>query len=120
MFVATFELIGVPLLMLFFNVRLLPYLAPLVLLIALATIGFVAVGTLFSAMTVRTRFAELLLPVLLLPFMILPLSWGVQATVRLLAGRPLSEIVGWLNMLAVYDIVFVALALLLFPATVSE
>ncbi len=119
-FVATFELIGVPLLMLFFNVRLLPYLAPLVLLIALATIGFVAVGTLFSAMTVRTRFAELLLPVLLLPFMILPLSWGVQATVRLLAGRPLSEIAGWLNMLAVYDIVFVGLALLLFPATVSE
>jgi heme exporter protein B len=119
-FVATFELIGVPLLMLFFNVRLLPYLAPLVLLITLATIGFVAVGTLFSAMTVRTRFAELLLPVLLLPFMILPLSWGVQATVRLLAGRPLSEIAGWLNMLAVYDVVFVALALLLFPATVSE
>jgi len=119
-FVATFALIGVPLLMLFFNVRLLPYLAPLVLLIALATIGFVAVGTLFSAMTVRTRFAELLLPVLLLPFMILPLSWGVQATVRLLAGRPLSEIAGWLSMLAVYDIVFVALALLLFPATVSE
>lgn len=119
-FVATFEVIGVPLLMLFFNVRLLPYLGTLTLLIALATVGFVAVGTLFSAMTVRTRFAELLLPVLLLPFMILPLSWGVQATVRLLAGRPLSEIAGWLNMLAVYDIVFVALALLLFPATVTE
>src|SRR5213596_2753540 len=119
-FVATIELIGVPLLALFFNVPVLSYLLPLGALIALATIGFVAVGTLFSAMTVRTRFAELLLPVLLLPFMILPLSWGVQATVRLLAGRPLSEIVGWLNMLAVYDIVFVALALLLFPATVSE
>src|SRR5436189_3100264 len=119
-FVATFELIGVPLLMLFFNVRLLPYLAPLVLLIALATIGFVAVGTLFSAMTVRTRFAELLLPVMLLPFMILPLSWGVQATVRLLAGRPVSEVHGWLNMLAVYDVVFVVLAILLFPATVNE
>ncbi|PYO71963.1 MAG: cytochrome C biogenesis protein, partial [Gemmatimonadetes bacterium] len=28
--------------------------------------------------------------------------------------------VGWLNMLAVYDIVFVALAVLLFPATVNE
>jgi heme exporter protein B len=119
-FVATFELIGVPLLILFFNLRLLPYLGPLALLIGLATLGFVAVGTLFSAMTVRTRFAELLLPVLLLPFMILPLSWGVQATVRLLAGRPLSEIAGWLNMLAVYDVVFVALALLLFPATVTE
>jgi len=89
-------------------------------LIALATVGFVAVGTLFSAMTVRTRFAELLLPVLLLPFMIPPLSWAVLATGRLLAGRPLSEILGWLKMLAVYDIVFVALALLLFPATVNE
>jgi heme exporter protein B len=117
-FVATVELIGVPLVGLFFNVRVL--LAPLVPVIALATVGFVAVGTLFSAMTVRTRFAELLLPVLLLPFMILPLSWAARATGLLLSGRPLSEIAGWLNMLAVYDVVFVTLALLLFPATVNE
>jgi heme exporter protein B len=119
-FVASIEVIGVPLLALFFNVRVLPYLGPLSALIALATVGFVAVGTLFSAMTVRTRFAELLLPVLLLPFMIPPLSWAVLATGRLLAGRPLSEILGWLNMLAVYDVVFLALAVLLFPATVNE
>ena len=119
-FVATVELIGVPLVTLFFNVRVLPYLLPLAAIIALATVGFVAVGTLFSAMTARTRFAELLLPVLLLPFMIPPLSWATLATGRLLAGRPLSELVGWLNMLAVYDVVFVTLALLLFPATVNE
>src|SRR6266550_2214793 len=97
-------------------------LAPSILWVTFtfATIGFVAVGTLFSAMTTRTRFAELLLPVLLLPFMFPPLSWAVLATGRLLAGRPLSEIVGWLNMLAVYDIVFVTLAVFLFPATVNE
>jgi len=119
-FVATIELIGVPLLALFFNVQVLPFLLPLSAVIALATFGFVAVGTLFSAMTVRTRFAELLLPVLLLPFMIPPLSWAVLATGRLLAGRPLSETLGWLNMLTVYDLVFVILAVLLFPATVNE
>lgn len=119
-FVATIELLGVPLVALFFNVPVLRFLGPLVAVIALATVGFVAVGTLFSAMTTRTRYAELLLPVLLLPFMILPLSWAVLATVRLLADRPLSEIVGWLKMLAVYDVVFSALALLLFPATVNE
>src|SRR5690348_3866776 len=73
-FVGTIEVIGLPLIALFFNVQVL--LAPLMLVIALATVGFVAVGTLFSAMTVRTRFAELLLPVLLLPFMILPLRWA--------------------------------------------
>jgi len=119
-FVATIECLGVPLVALFFNVPIIPYVGPLVATIALATVGFVAIGTLFSAMTVRTRFAELLLPVLLLPFMILPLSWAALATGRLLAGRPLSEITGWLNMLAVYDIVFVILAVLLFPATVNE
>ena len=119
-FVAAVEAIGVPLLALFFNVRVLPVLAPLAGVIALATIGFVAVGTLFSAMTVRTRFADLLLPVLLLPFMIPPLIWAVLATSRILAERPLSEMMGWLKMLAAYDIVFVVLAFLLFPVTVTE
>ena len=119
-FVSTIEVIGVPLIALFFNVPVIQHLGPLALTIALATIGFVAIGTLFSAMTVRTRFAELLLPVLLLPFMILPLSWAVLATGRLLEGRPLSEIAGWLNMLAVYDFVFIILSVLLFPATVNE
>jgi len=119
-FVATIEAIGVPLVALFFNVRMLPYVLPLVGIIALATLGFVAVGTLFSAMTVRTRFAELLLPVLLLPFMIPPLMWAARATAALLTDRPLSDIAGWLKMLAAYDIVFVALALLLFPETVTE
>jgi heme exporter protein B len=98
----------------------LTYAAPLALVIVLATIGFVSVGTLFSAMTVRTRVSELLLAVLVLPFMIPPLMWAARATGPLLAGRPLSDIIGWLKMLAAYDIVFVGLALLLFPATVNE
>lgn len=120
LFVAMIEVIGVPLLALFFNVRILPILGPLAGVVALATVGFVTVGTLFSAMTVRTRFAELLLPVVLLPFMIPPVIWAVLATGRLFAGRPLSDIVGELKMLAAYDIAFVAVALLLFPATVNE
>jgi len=119
-FVATVEAVGLPLFALFFNVSILHVLASLVAVIALATIGFVAVGTLFSAMTARTRFAELLLPVLLLPFMIPPLIWAVLATAALLAGRPLSEATGWLRLLAAFDIVFVTLAFVLFPATVNE
>ena len=86
----------------------------------LATVGFVAVGTVFSAMTVRTRFAELMLPVLLLPFMVPPLIAAVQATSRLLADRPLSEMWGWLRLLALYDIVFVTLCMMTFPAVVDE
>jgi len=78
------------------------------------------VGTLFSAMVIRTRFAELMLPVLLLPFLIPPLVGAVQVTARLLSGRPASEVVGWLRLLGAYDIVFVTLSTLLFPHTVDE
>jgi heme exporter protein B len=86
----------------------------------LATIGFVAVGTIFSAMAVRTRFAELMLPVLLLPFMVPPLIAAVQVTSRLLDNRPLSEMWGWLRLLALYDVVFVTLCMMAFTAVVDE
>src|SRR5213594_1327750 len=119
-FVALVEAVGLPLFVLFFDVPVWHVLLPLIGVIALATIGFVAVGTLFSAMVIRTRFAELLLPVLLLPFLLLPLTYAVQATARLLANRPLSELSGWLKLLAAYDIVFLGLASLLFPHTVDE
>jgi len=93
---------------------------PLVAVIALATVGFVAVGTLFSALVIRTRFAELLLVVLLLPFLVPPLIGAVQVTARLFGDRPLSEAVGYLKLLAAYDIVFVSLASFLFRFTVDE
>ncbi len=119
-FVAVVEAVGLPVFVLLFNVPVAHALFPLLGVIALATVGFVAVGTLFSAMVIRTRFAELMLPVLLLPFLIPPLIGAVQATARLLAARPVSEVAGALRLLAAYDIVFVLLATLLFPHTVRE
>jgi heme exporter protein B len=119
-FVGTVELITLPLFILFFNVSLWGALPGILGVTALATIGFVAVGTIFSAMAVRTRFAELMLPVLLLPFMVPPLIGAVQVTSRLLADRPLSEMWGWLRLLALYDIVFVTLCTLTFAAVVDE
>ncbi|HEU5170492.1 MAG TPA: heme exporter protein CcmB [Gemmatimonadales bacterium] len=119
-FVATVEAVTLPLFVLFFNVDLAAALPGILGTAALATIGFVAVGTIFSAMAVRTRFAELMLPVLLLPFMVPPLVGAVQLTARLLAGRPLSEMMGWLRLLALYDVVFLTLCTLAFSAVVDE
>ena len=119
-FVGTVELVTLPLFTLFFNVSLWAVLPAILGVAALATVGFVAVGTIFSAMAVRTRFAELMLPVLLLPFMVPPLMGAVQVTTRLLAGRPLSEMLGWLRLLALYDVVFVTLCTLAFSAVVDE
>lgn len=119
-FVGLVEAVTLPLFVLFFDVDLSGSLPGILAITALATIGFVGVGTVFSAMVVRTRFAELMLPVLLLPFMVPPLIGATQATTRLLAGRPLSEVWGWLRLLAVYDIVFVTLSALTFWAVVDE
>jgi heme exporter protein B len=119
-FVCTVEAITLPLFVLFFNVDLTDTWLGIAGVTLLATIGFVAVGTVFSAMAVRTRFAELMLPVLLLPFMVPPLIGAVQVTSRLLAGRPLSEMLGWLRLLALYDVVFVTLCAMAFSAVVDE
>jgi heme exporter protein B len=78
------------------------------------------IGTVFSAMAVRTRHAELLLPVLMLPFLLPPIYFAAQSTVRLLGGRPLEELWGWLRFLALYDLAFAMLAAMLFPAVVDE
>ncbi len=119
-FVASIEAISLPLFVLFYDVVILPYLGSLVLVIGMATIAFVAVGTLLSAMAVRTRYAEMMLPLLLLPFLVPPLVGGVQLTARVLDGRPLSDVTGWLKMIAGFDIAFIALAAILFEVVLDE
>lgn len=119
-FVLAIEAVALPLFVLFFGADLSGALSGILVITVLATAGFVAVGTMFAAIAVRTRFAELMLPLLVLPFLIPPLIGAVQATARLLAGRPMGEILGWLRILVLYDLVFVTLSLLLFPALMDE
>lgn len=119
-FVFMVELVSLPLFVLFYNLDILAQLPSLILVIVMATVAFVSVGTLLSSMVVRTRFAELMLPLLLLPFLVPPIVSAVQATSRILAGRPLSEVSGWLNLLGGFDIAFVTLSILLFEATLAE
>jgi heme exporter protein B len=119
-FVGTIEAISLPLFVLFYDVPIWLRLGELVLVIAMATIAFVAVGTLLSAMAVRTRYAELMLPLLLLPFLVPPLVGGVQLTARLLEGRPLSDLGGWLRLIGAFDVAFVTLAALLFQVVLDE
>jgi heme exporter protein B len=119
-FVLLVQVVAVPLAILFFDIPVAEAGWGLPLILLLASVGFVAVGTVLAAMAVRTRFAELMLPVLLLPFLVPPLTAASQATTRLLAGRPLSEVAGWLRFLGVYDVVFVVLGLLVFGAVLDE
>ena len=119
-FLGVVELVSLPLFILFYDVPIWRQLPILLAVVALATVGYVAVGTLLSAMVVRTRFSEVMLPVLLLPFLVPPIVSAVQLTWRILALRPLSEMTGWLSLLAAFDIIFFTLSLLLFEAILVE
>src|SRR5205823_891164 len=91
LFLSAIQVVAIPALALFYN---LPIGRPLLIvagIVLLAMIGIVAVGTLFSAMAVNTRLAELLLPMLSLPFFVPILMNAAQATTRVMSGRPVAE-----------------------------
>ena len=119
-FVAAVQAIAIPALALFYNLRIVEVAGPLIAIAILAAIGLVAVGTLFSAMAVNTRLAELLLPMLALPFFVPIVIAAAQATAKLLSGRPVVEVGAWLKLLLAFDIVFVAACTLAYPFTVED
>ena len=53
---------------------------------ALGALGLCAIGTLFAAVAVRTRYREVMLPLLLLPLLVPVLLGAVRATAALLEG----------------------------------
>ena len=105
---------------LFFQLSYWSSLGGVVLVVALASVGFMVLGTLFSAMAVSTRLGETLLPVLILPLLIPVVIFAASATQRLIAGRPLAEVMGSVRMLAVFDLIFLIVSVLLFGAVVEE
>lgn len=119
-FVAGIQLVALPATALFYNLPLGSVALPLAALALLAAVGVVAVGTLFSAMAVNTRLAELLLPLLSLPFFLPLVMAAAQTTARLLAGRPAAEAWPWLRLLLAFDAVFLVACTLAFPYTVEE
>lgn len=102
------EIIALPVWWLLFFQEGGPAVGTLVAALALANIGIAVVGTLAAALTLGTRTRDVLLPVLVLPLVIPIVLAGVTATIGAFgedAGglRPLG-------FLALYDLVFIALA----------
>jgi heme exporter protein B len=117
-FMTVVEIMLLPLFTALFNV---PLLRPGVLLVmALGTLGYGAVGTLLAAIAVNTRAREVMLPILLLPLAVPLLIAAVQATAGLVEAATLAEVGGWLRLLVVYDLVIIAVSMLTFSYVVEE
>lgn len=113
------EIMIIPLFAVMFNYSI-NGLSGLAIVILLGTIGFISVGTLLSALTVNTSTRELLLPILLLPVIIPVIIPAVLATGKILANGDISDISGELRLLAVYDIIFLIIAQLVFEYAIGD
>ena len=89
-------------------------------MILLGSIGYVAVGTLLASMAVQTRTRDILLPILLFPVAIPVLLAAVKASDGFLQGLGGAEIMPWVNLLIVYDVIFIAVAFMVFDNVVEE
>jgi heme exporter protein B len=112
------EIIILPVYSILYNTNL--FNPGLILVIALGSIGYVAVGTLLSSMAVQTRTRDILLPILLFPVVIPVLIASVKASAGFLQGLDMAEIMPWINLLIVYDVIFTAVAFMVFDYVVEE
>ena len=115
---AVVQLLTAIVFVLVFDLQWLPVAVPLAGVVTLGSLGICAMGTLFAAVAVRTRFREVMLPLLLLPLLIPILAGSVHATSDLL-GR--GE-VGFepIQLLLVADAIYLIVAYLSFDYVLDE
>jgi heme exporter protein B len=92
----------------------------LLLVILLGSIGYTAVGTLLASMAVQTRTRDVLLPILLFPVAVPVLIAAVKASSGYLTGDDFADVLPWINLLIVYDVIFTAIAFMVFDYVVEE
>jgi heme exporter protein B len=106
--------------MLFFGLGIGSSPAAVLLSLGLGALGFVALGTLFAAVSSGTRMGETVLPILVFPLLVPMVIYGAGATGRLLAGRPVAEVAGNLRMLGAFALVALAAGAALFRFVVED
>ncbi len=117
-FMLIVEIIIVPMYSILYNINL--FVPGLLLVILLGSIGYAAVGTLLAAMSTQTRTRDILLPILLLPVAFPLLLAAIKASTGFLTGAEWTDIRLPFNLLITYDIVFIAVAFMVFDSVVEE
>ncbi len=88
--------------------------------VLLGSIGYVAVGTLLATMVVQTRTRDILLPILLFPLTLPVVIAAVKASQGFIQALPLEDFSSWINILVAYDMIFLAVAIMVFDYILEE
>jgi heme exporter protein B len=107
------ELISLGVFTILYDVRLSGKMGLILLVMLLATWGMTVIGTTFSALTVNLTMRELMLPVLIYPFLIPVLMSAMILTTDIIGGVvPIATNMVWLRVLVAFDIAFTAVTVL--------
>ena len=109
------EAVTIPIFIVLFTYTI-PNMFWLALVILLGTIGFLAVGTLLSALTLNAQTREILLPVILFPVLFPLIMVLVPATASVLTC---TSAIPQIRLLCVYDIVFFLISLIAFEYAIE-
>jgi heme exporter protein B len=96
-------------------------LPELLAVLALADVGLAAVGALVAGLASETRLRELIVPLVLLPLLVPVLIAAAKASKPLLMPVSATTDLGkWLGFMALYDMVFVLLAVAVFDYLLED
>ena len=113
------EIVLIPLFWILFNVSAWNELPVLFLITLLGTVGFCVLGTLFSAVTLRARARELLLPLVLFPLMIPVILATIRCMEAVLRTGEVGDAAQWLRLLIGFDVIFLTAGMLIFDWVVE-
>lgn len=119
-FILLMEAIIVPIFAVLFNLPLIALAPQIAVVVGLSTLGYAAVGTLFSAISVHTRAREVMLPLLLFPIIVPVIIGAIKSTGRIFSGQGLAELGPWLKLLGTFDVIFLVVCFLLFEYVLEE
>ena len=119
-FVMGVELVLIPAAAVLYNLPLGRVFLPLAGIVLLGTVGFVTLGTFYAAMASRLRAREVLLPLLLVPMLVPVLIGAVQSTAEILSGNEMGRLGTWVQLLAIFDVIFLTAAVLAFEHVIGE
>jgi heme exporter protein B len=108
------ELVVFPLFWMLFNLEAWNLLPSVFLVALLGTVGFCAIGALFSAVTLKARARELLLPLLIFPLMIPVILATIRSMEVLFRTGGFEEAYDWLRLLIGFDVIFLTAGFLIF------
>ena len=118
LFMLIIEAIALPVFTFLFNLPVLSL--QLVAITVLATIGFVAVGTLFAALAINTKAREIVLPILFFPIVLPIIISAVKASGLALAGEPWSDLFSSFQIIVAFDVIFLVVSFLIFAFVIEE